>query len=259
MALIPKLLLPTLGMTAFCSCSTQYNIDGNSTIAGLDGQKLYLRSATPGGDEHVTCLDSCEIVHGRFQFGGAVDSVQMVDLYIGDEPMMPVVIENGYLFVEMGNMVQTISGGPLNERLNSFLTKQSRYERELWDLNRRARNMLYEGKTVEQIVAVVDPVKSALLKQMKSLEVQFIKDNYSNALGPGYFMRMCNKTDIPVVSDDILDILVDAPAEFLKNPFVDDYVITMGITPELLQAEKAQRRKGEIGRKARKRLSRDAR
>lgn len=243
MLISSRLLISALGLSALCSCSTQYNIDGNSTIAGLDGQTLYLRATTPIGVQQVACLDSCEIVHGRFQFGGAVDSVQMVDLYVGDEPMMPVVIENGYLFVEMGNLMQTISGGPLNDRLNAFLTKHGRCERELWDLNRRARNMLYEGKTLDQIVAVIDPMKSTMVKQMKALEVQFVKDNYDNALGPGYFMRMCNNMSEHTSDEDILEILSCAPDAFLNNPFVAGYIIMKGITPERLKALRAEQTK----------------
>ena len=225
-------------VAAFSSCSPQYNIDGNSTIAGLDGQKMYLRATSSDGRRSEVPLDSCEVVHGCFYFGGVVDSVLMADLYMGDDPLMPVVIENGKVFMQVDNMTQSISGGPLNDRLNQFLTKHGRCERELWDLDRRARYMLYEGKTLEQIVAVIDPMKSTLLDRMKGLEVQFIKDNYDNVLGTGYFIRMCTDMGMPVANDAIFDILVDAPATFLANPFIANYMLMMGVTPEQLQKER---------------------
>lgn len=241
MRLALQLLLSSVGTAALTGCSPQYNIDGNSTIAGLDGQKLYLRATSPGGEQHVVNLDSCEIVHGCFQFGGAMDSVQMADLYMGDQPMMPVVIENGSVFVQMDNIMQSISGGPLNDRLNDFLTKRTRYEFDLFDLNRRAQYMVYEGKTLEQIVASIDPIKNSLLRNIKALEVQFIKDNYNNVLGPGYFMRMCNNLGMPTPDADIYDILVDAPDAFLHSPYVEYYIVAAGITPDDLQAERAKR------------------
>lgn len=253
MSIVSKLLLPALGLSPLCSCSTQYNIDGNSTISGLDGQKLYLRTTAPNGMQQPVPLDSCEVVHGCFQFGGAVDSVLMAELCMGDEPMMPVVIENGTMFVQMDNMMQSVSGGPLNDRLNKFLVQHGRCERQLWDLNRRARNMIYEGKTIDQIVAVIDPLKSTLLTQMRGLEVKFIKENYNNVLGPGYFIRMCNNMGLPTANDDILDILVDAPADFLNNPFISGYVLMMGITPDVLQNERAKRGQADKGRKKRSR------
>lgn len=235
-----------LGFTGLESCVSQYNIDGNSTIAGIDGQKMYLRMTT-GDKTQTICLDSCEIVHGTFRFGGAVDSVAMVDLYMGDDPMMPVVLENGELFVQMDHAAQSVSGGPLNERLNNFLTKQSKYENELWDINRRARYMLYEGKSLEQIVAAIDPLKSKILEQMRSLEVQFVKDNYENVLGPGYFMRMCNTpAESSFMGDAILDILENAPATFLAHPFIEKYLFSTGLTPNSLLEHRTSRRRAPI-------------
>lgn len=248
---LTHILFCVLGLAGTCSCLPQYNIDGNSTIAGLDGQKMYLRATRPDGTQADVALDSCEVVHGCFTFGGVVDSVLMADLYMGDEVMMPVVIENGRMFVQMDNMMQSISGGPLNDRLNQFLVKHGRCERELWDLSRRARNMLYEGKSLEQIVAVIDPMKSTLLGQMKDLEVKFVKDNYDNVLGTGYFMRMCTNMGMPVANDDILDILLDAPDTFLANPFIGNYLIMMGMTPAQLQKER-EARKGKGAKKRKK-------
>jgi len=52
-------------------CSSQYTIDGNSSLSCLDGKRLYLRVPqmdTPRA--HYQTIDSCEGVHGRFRFGG---------------------------------------------------------------------------------------------------------------------------------------------------------------------------------------------
>lgn len=233
------------GATALCSCSSQYNIDGNSTIAGLDGQTLYLRTSTINGQNRLVSLDSCQVVHGTFKFGGAMDSVFLAEVYVGNQGMVPVVVENGSVFVQMDNMAQTVSGGPLNERLNAFLTKHGRYEFQLWDLSRRARNMLYEGKSLEQIVAVIDPLKSSLLKSMKQLEVKFIKENYDNVLGTGYFIRMCDSMGIPTANEDILDILRDAPDSFLRDPYVNNYLIVMGLSAESLMQERTNAKKSK--------------
>lgn len=235
------LLTCAVGIATLCGCASQYNIDGNSSIAGIDGQKMYLRMLNPDGSTQTVSLDSCEVVHGTFYFGGAVDSVAMVEVYMGNNPMMPVVLENGSMFIQMDNAAQSVSGGPLNERLNQFLVKHGRYENELWDLNRRARNMLlYEGKTIDQIIASIDPIKNTLVEQMKALEVQFIKDNYDNVLGPGYFVRMCsNAIGMPAVNDEIMDILVHAPEQFLQHPGVKNYLFMAGVTPSAIRERRA--------------------
>ena len=242
MSRIYQLMFPLLSLTGLFACTNQYNIDGNSSIAGLDGQKLYLRMTVDGVTRNV-CLDSCEVVHGCFNFGGAVDSVAMVELYMGNYPMMPVVLEHGELFVQMDNTQQSVSGGPLNDRLNTFLCKHSRLENELWDIDRRARNMIYEGKSLEQIVLTLDPIRNNLISNMQQLETKFVKDNYDNALGPGYFIRLCDKmSDAAAPNDQIRDILEDAPTEFLNHPYVRHYLHLYGATPEMIQQDNFNRK-----------------
>lgn len=237
-----NLIMSFLGVTALCACSSQYNIDGNSSISGLDGQKMYLHMMTNDGRNTMVCIDSCEVVHGTFNFGGVVDSVAMAELYMGSAPMMPVVLENGSLLVQMDNMMQSVSGGPLNDRLNEFLTKRNRCESELWDIDRRARMMVYEGKTAEQIVLVLDPIKNQVVNTMRQLDTQFVKDNYCNVLGPGYFLRMCmNESGMPRVDQQIIEILADAPEAFLRNPAVEHYVHAAGLTPEIIQMQYVKR------------------
>lgn len=229
------------GIATLCGCASQFNIDGNSSIAGLDGQKMYLRISTCDGLDQTICLDSCEVVHGTFSFGGAVDSVAMADLYIGSFPMMPVVLEDGRLFIQMDDIMQTISGGPLNERLNTFLVQRSRCEASLMDLDRRARMMMYEGKSLDQIVVACEPIKNTLIGQLNALDAEFVRDNYTNVLGPGYFMRICtDEKGMPRNDNEIISILADAPPSFLANPFIDHFLNHAGITPDMLNANRKQ-------------------
>lgn len=231
------------GIATFCGCASQFNIDGNSSIAGIDGQKMYLRIATCDGPDQTICLDSCEVVHGMFSFGGAVDSVAMADLYIGSFPMMPVVLEDRRLFVQMDNMMQTISGGPLNDRLNTFLAERNRCEASLMDLDRRARMMMYEGKSVDQVLVAFDPLKNALIDQMNALDAAFVRENYTNVLGPGYFMRICtDKKGSPRNDSEIISILADAPQSFLANPFINHFLHHAGITTDMLDTCRQQLR-----------------
>ena len=58
----------------------------------LDGQRLYLK--VPHQDAIVD-LDSCEVIHGIFRMDGEVDSVTFGPIYIGEESLMPVVVEKG--------------------------------------------------------------------------------------------------------------------------------------------------------------------
>lgn len=244
------LLFYILGLAALPGCSPQFSIDGSSTKPDYDGQKLYLRTIRFDGTEHTISLDSCEVVHCTFQFNGATDSVEMADLYWGNDWMMPIVIEPGSMFVEIDENLQSVSGGRLNERLNKFLVQQGRCERELRELNSRAHRMLlYGGMSIGQVEASIKPMKASLVKKMNNLEVQFVKDNYDNVLGTGYFMRMCNSLGMPTKNDAIYDILVNAPDVFLKHPYVLNYIYLMGLTPEQLQKQRTQHQKGKKGKR----------
>ena len=123
-------LLLLLGLSA---CSSQYNIDGNSSLACLDGKKLYLRvPKTKGQSANGVNIDSCVVVHGRFSFGGTIDSIALAEIYVGDQHLMPVVLEGGQLLLQVDNYAQTITGGPLNDRLSDFMTQRARFDNELW-------------------------------------------------------------------------------------------------------------------------------
>lgn len=230
------LLTLLLGADGFVSCASQYTIDGNASIQGFDGQKMYLHLNTCDGPARTVCIDSCEVIHGVFNFGGAIDSVVMAELYLGSYPMMPVVLEDGQLLVQMNELEQSISGGPLNERLSQFLAQRFRCENSLIDLDRRARLMLYEGKSAEEILVAFDPLKESVLNQMRDLDAKFVRDNYTNVLGTGYFMRICtDEAGLPRSDKDILRILADAPESFLNDPFVNHFIHHAGITNEMLR------------------------
>ena len=96
-------------------CSSQYTIDGNSSLSCLDGKRLYLRVPqmdTPRA--HYQTIDSCEVVHGRFRFGGSCDGIVMAEVYMGNDVLMPVVLEGGPLLLQLDTYGQSVKGGPLN-------------------------------------------------------------------------------------------------------------------------------------------------
>ena len=170
------------------SCAEKYNIAGNSSGDLLNGRMMYLRVSQDGIN---SCdLDSSEVVHGRFNFIGDIDSVMMAHIYMGEEMVMPIVMEHAKLTVHIDNMERHVSGGPLNDCLYNFFQQKLSIENE----------------------------------KVEELETQFIIDNYHNALGPGFFMLLCNQFPSPVITDQIAKIIQNAPREFMTNPFVESYL-----------------------------------
>ena len=79
---------------ALASCSSSYNIQGTSDVQNLDGHMLYIK-ALQGND--LKNIDSCDVVHGKFEFRGTIDTVKVGTLFINNEGVMPI----GYLVLEV--------------------------------------------------------------------------------------------------------------------------------------------------------------
>lgn len=213
----------TICLFLLTSCASQYNIAGNSTVDDLDGRMLYLRVA-PNNDFLMVNVDSCEVVHGRFKFFGDIDSVVVAHLYMDNECMMPVVLENGNLAIEVNNVGQRVSGSPLNDRLYRFIEMKTRLENEQWELDQLCLRMMREGKPIKEIHKEIGPKSKQLEEQIEGLEMQFIIDNYENALGPACFMLLFGQSPVPIMTDQIRQIVNTAPRTFLQNPFISNYL-----------------------------------
>ncbi len=220
-AVISSLLLLT-------SCAEQYNIAGSSSVPCLDGRMLYLRvTAEDGGGEAfmaTNCVDSCKVIHGRFNFVGDVDSARMALLYTGSNCVMPLVLENANLSIQVDNVTQRVSGGPLNDKLYAFFKKRNRLDNELWELQQKSIRMMREGRSPEEIERKVGRKAEKLMSRTEELETSFVRDNYDNVLGPGFFMLLCSQYPTPIMTRQIQTIVDGAPSQFMHHPFVRRYV-----------------------------------
>ena len=115
---LPFLLL----LFVFTSCSRKYKIEGASSVTSLDGKMLFIKVLQNG--EWLN-IDSAEVVHGLFSMKGKVDSVVMATLYIGDESIMPLVIEKGNIQVSITNTELVAKGTALNNALYAFIDKKN--------------------------------------------------------------------------------------------------------------------------------------
>ena len=109
-----KLLYCFFASIVLASCAGSYNIEGSSNVSMLDGHKLYLKVLK---DDAIKNIDSCDIVHGKFSFVGNVDTTRVANVYMDDDIIMPVVLEDGDIVVKIDNTQHTIGGTPLNDKL----------------------------------------------------------------------------------------------------------------------------------------------
>lgn len=228
-----RLVYITLILATLTSCAEQCNIAGNSSVGSLDGKMLYLRVSHDGLTS--SSVDSCEVIHGRFSFFSNIDSIIVAQLYMGNESLMPVVLENGDLNVEVDHVWQRVSGGPLNERLYKFMQKKNRIENMQWELDQKCMRMMHEGHSPEDIRRVIAPKATKLAKELENLEVRFIKENYENPLGPGCFMWLFSQYPLPIMTEQIERIVKDAPQRFLCDPFVNNYLRRANINSQSME------------------------
>lgn len=205
---------------ALCSCASQYRIAGNTSVPMLDGKMLYLKTVNAGG---ARSIDSCEVIHGKFSFMGLMDSTVLAELYMGDESVMPLVIEDGNLKVNINLIDQSVSGGSLNDRLYRFIALKNRLDEQAAEAAMLRRRLVEAGNLPARHTQC-DRQAEQIRERVQNLEIAFIKENYDNVLGPGVFMLLCSQFPRPMLTRQIQEIAKDAPPKFLNHPFVRHYM-----------------------------------
>ena len=203
------------------SCATSYNVRGTSSISALDGSKLYLKAVK---NNDLQNIDSCEVVHGEFQFVGLLDTVRMVSLFMDDESIMPLVLEEGDIVIRIDNAVQSVGGTPLNDSLFVFIDKHNQLTNRMSELGHS--QMLLDGIDENQINRQLNAEADLIAAEEDKLVTKFICDNFDNVLGPGIFMMITSQYRYPILTPQIEDIMSKATDKFKSDPYVRDYYQT---------------------------------
>ncbi len=208
-------------LAVLASCTSKYKINGESSISSLDGKMLFLKTLKEG---KLVNVDSAEVIHGLFKMRGAVDSIEMVMLFMDEEIIMPLVLEDGKINVRIDNTELRAGGTPLNDVLYAFFDKKNQIDRRVGELERREAKMILNGDDPARIHEEMERESRLITKDMSRLIEEFLTANCNNVLGPGVFLMLCQS--YPVMTPQIEDILSKVPATFRNNPYVKDYVAT---------------------------------
>ena len=187
--------------------------------------------------QNLTCIDSAYVTHGKFTFRGAMDSTVMANLFIGDQSLMPVVLEGNGVTMRIGDVAQTVSGSPLNDSLYNFIQKKTQIDNQLSELPRKEGRMVMDGMEHEDVLARLAAEARLLNQQSDQLVTGFIKRNYTNVLGPGIFMIMTSEYTYPVLTPQIEELILGAPSYFLHHPYVEEYLRVARENMEKLQQQ----------------------
>lgn len=208
-------------LLAFASCSTGYTIEGSSSVLRLDGKMLFVK--IPQGNQMVK-IDSAEVIHGVFSMEGIVDSAVIASLYMDDESIMPFVVEDGDIRIQIDNARMMVSGTPLNERLYEFVKSKSVLEDRAYEVERMESRMIMEGMSEAEIALEVGKEREKLSNELDELAKTFIQQNYDNVLGPGIFIMLCNGFPYPVLTPVIEEIVDGAPEGFKNHYLIKGYM-----------------------------------
>ena len=198
-----------------------YHIEGTSSVHTLDGKMLYLKQYSDSG---WTMVDSTEVVHGLFTLKGKANSGQMVTLFMDEDPLMPVVLENGNIHITIGTTNLKASGTALNDRLYQFIDHRNQLERNLRDLDRKEARLILEGASIDTIRPQLEKEMQALTQELDNYVKEFITDNYENVLGPSVFLMLCSTMPYPLLTPQIEDIMRTAPTSFKTHPLIKEFL-----------------------------------
>ncbi|MBE6288103.1 MAG: DUF4369 domain-containing protein [Mediterranea massiliensis] len=208
-------------LSVFSSCSSLYHIEGNSSITTLDGRMLYLK--TIRGNEWLP-VDSTEVLHGSFKMEGPVDSARIVTLYMDEESIMPLVLEDGDIEIVISNSQLLAKGTPLNDALYGFIEHHNQLENRLIDLERKEARMVLEGANIDEVREQLSKEAEVITKEKSDYIKGFISDNIDNVLGPTVFMMLCNSMPYPMMTPWVEDVMRIAPTTFKENPQIKEFL-----------------------------------
>jgi hypothetical protein len=218
-----KILYTFAVIAALTSCASSYRVEGTTSVSALDGNKLYLKAFKSG---EVKNIDSCDVVHGEFHFAGLLDTVRIANLYMDDESIMPIVLEEGEITVKIDNASQSVGGTPLNDSLYHFIDKHNQLSNRLNELGHRQSQMLLDGIDEETINQQLSVEAAQIAQEEDSLVTHFVIENFDNVLGPGVFMMITSQYRFPVLTPQIEYIMSKATKLFKNDPYVSEYYQT---------------------------------
>ena len=210
-----------LFITTLTSCGKRFKIDGVTSVSRLDGKMLFVKVVS--GDQLVN-IDSAEVIHGYFQMEGKVDSVVLASLYMDDECIMPLVLEEGNINIEINNVGISVKGTPLNDSFNRFIEDKTTIDDKAYEVEREESRMIMDGVDVNTVQEEIEKQRSHVINQMDNLIKTFIQDNYENVLGPGVFIMIGNSLPYPFLTPLMEEIVNEAPETFKNNYLVKNYL-----------------------------------
>lgn len=208
----------------FTSCHKErLNIIGSTSIPELEGRMLYLRIFQ---NSELQVLDSAAITHGKFQFTApAKDSMIMAFLFLGDESLLPMVVNRTEpLTITLSENERRVEGSALNDTLYAFIKRKNVIDQQMAELPRRESQMILDGIDHDEILQQLSQEATLLSARENEMVMRFIKDNMDNILAPGVFMIVTSNLPYPILNPQIEELVTLGSPTFLNDAYVAEYL-----------------------------------
>ena len=153
-----------------------------------------------------------------------MDSTMLANVFLGDLSLMPIVLEEGEVKLNIGETQQTATGTPLNDTLSGFIQRKTQLDARMAELPHIESQMIMDGTDYDDIMYELGKQSKQIAAENDRLITRFIRANYNNVLGPGIFMILTSNLPYPILTPQIEEILTDAPPYFLGHPYVKKYI-----------------------------------
>ena len=216
-----RCLLSVVCCLTLVGCRSQYMVRGSSNVDDLEGKVLTLKVYVDG---QMKSIDSTRVVHGRFDFGGSMDSTMLANVFLGDLSIMPIVLEEGEVSMNISETQQSATGTPLNDTLSGFIQRKTQLDARMAELPHLELQMIMDGNDHDEVMYELGKQSRELSAENDQLISRFIRDNYNNVLGPGIFMILTSNLPYPVLTPQLEEIITNASPYFLGHPYVKEYI-----------------------------------
>lgn len=214
-------LLSIISALILTSCASSFNIQGSTDLQNLDGRMLYIKAQK--GDE-IHNVDSCDVVHGMFAFKGTIDTVKVGALFINNESVMPVVLEEGEISLQLNTARQSCSGTPLNDKLSEFIEQYNQITSQISDLSHVETQAIMDGKDLDLVRRELMVKASELNDKLDKCITEFIEQNFDNVLGPFVFKMATGDMEVPMTNPWIEALMTKATDSFKNDAYVKDFM-----------------------------------
>jgi hypothetical protein len=168
-------------------------------------------------------IDSCDVLHGKFAFRGNIDTVKVGTLFINNEGVMPIVLEEGDITIKFNTAKQTCTGTFLNDKLNDFIEQYNQITSQIGDLSHQEAQAMMDGKDMNVVYRELQKKSNSLREEADSLITSFIEQNFDNVLGPFVF-RMATDTEVPMTNAWIDALMLKATDSFKNDRYVKEFM-----------------------------------